>query len=435
MTRKKTTESNGLLSLLAIFLITFNIYADFGIRKSYGYLVILAIAVFLAISHIVITPFNRYCGWYWLFISPCAIYSLLPISYFSENTLALTIYMLISGFFILCARTSINEATKILHWIQAFSFLISVYIIFVKLFPSIYESAIAKIITPYSREAARSLMRQGYGVPIGDSITYADYMIAISLLCILTKGLFSPKEIKINFLFFAKIAIYVLAVFIENRKSEIFALTVVLLFVFMLSLNPHRVKENIKKVSGLLMIIIAGLVSIYFLYKSGSLGRYEGVINKILLRSSYTQDVTGGRFDLWGKAINLFKEKPVFGIGWEQFLNNNRYRHDVHNTYLQWLCETGLTGFLLIFIPYIKLFYMSFKTTRKVISDNNRDNNLLTASVVGTGMQLFFLIINIVDSAFYHLNFFCFFGLVAILSETSERAYYLQNTSARSDLF
>jgi O-antigen ligase len=64
----------------------------------------------------------------------------------------------------------------------------------------------------------------------------------------------------------------------------------------------------------------------------------------------------GGRFEVWGNALELFYKKPLFGYGIFSFvdLSNNVYgiAKYAHNTYLEVLVETGLVGFV-IFLFFI----------------------------------------------------------------------------------
>ena len=56
-------------------------------------------------------------------------------------------------------------------------------------------------------------------------------------------------------------------------------------------------------------------------------------------------------------AWNDFKSAPIWGIGWMNFSDYHIGQHyanyNVHNFYLQLLCEMGIVGFILFFIPMI----------------------------------------------------------------------------------
>lgn len=414
-------KSNGLLTLLTIFLMTFSIYADFGIRRSYGYLAILAAAVFLIVLNRYITPFSRFKICYWLFVLPCVLFSILPSSYRSDNTIAISIYMLVAGFFVMCAQVNRKEGRRVLWIIDIASVVLSLYIIAVRAVPSLYWNGVARFVTAYSREAARDLAAQGYGIPIGDSITFADYVIVMAMLSRLSRVFFS--KIKQGIGFYVLSAVNIVAMFFENRRSEIICLAAVVFFLFLLSLDPRRMQEVLKKLSVLVAAGALLVLVVYILYKNGGLGRYEGIIRKYIMKESSGQDVSGGRLDLWSTAWSLFLAKPLLGIGWERFMGYNTFHHDVHNTYLQWLCETGIVGFVLIFVPMLVLLGMSYRRAKKICKDQSADPTLAAMACVGFGTQLFFFVINIIDPAFYHLNYFCFFGIALILSECSHKLY------------
>ncbi|MCR5466228.1 MAG: O-antigen ligase family protein [Lachnospiraceae bacterium] len=421
MLTENVGKSNGLLTLLTIFLMTFSIYADFGIRRSYGYLAILAVAVFLIALNKYIRPFSRFKTCYWLFVLPCVLFSILPSSYRSDNTIAISIYMIVAGFFVTCAQVNQKEGRRVLWIIDIASIVLSLYIIAVKAIPSLYWNGVTRFISSYSQEAAKDLAAQGYGIPIGDSITFADYVIVMAMLSRLSRVIFLKIKPGIGFYIFS--AVNIVAMFFENRRSEILCLVVVVFFFFLLSLDPHRMKEVMKKL--FLLVVAAALIvfAFYILYKNGGLGRYEGIIQKYIMKEASGQDVSGGRLDLWDTAWHLFLERPLFGIGWERFMGYNTYHHDVHNTYLQWLCETGVVGFVLIFVPMFILLGMSYRCVKKICKDKNADVTLTAMACVGFGTQLFFFVINIIDPAFYHLNYFCFFGIALILSECSYKLY------------
>ena len=62
-------------------------------------------------------------------------------------------------------------------------------------------------------------------------------------------------------------------------------------------------------------------------------------------------DVTSGRSRLWEWAIELFHTHPWLGIGWGDYRitvpgQAGISEHDVHDIYLQLLCETGVTGLI-----------------------------------------------------------------------------------------
>ena len=113
--------------------------------------------------------------------------------------------------------------------------------------------------------------------------------------------------------------------------------------------------------------------------------------------------LTSGRFYLWKNAWQLFLKSPVFGIGWSSFSENVVTTvNNVHNCYLQFLCETGIVGFAAIVLPMFITLAGSIKWlklwVRKIKEKEFLSGN---AIVVSTGMQLFFLMLYLMDPVFY----------------------------------
>lgn len=80
-------------------------------------------------------------------------------------------------------------------------------------------------------------------------------------------------------------------------------------------------------------------------------------------------DITSGRTELWKSAWDIFKENPIFGIGFGGFAyhisGTFRSIHgqdvmDVHNCTLQLLCENGILGTVIILLPMIFLFSKAY---------------------------------------------------------------------------
>lgn len=111
-----------------------------------------------------------------------------------------------------------------------------------------------------------------------------------------------------------------------------------------------------------------------------------GVLAAILLSSSYSpqrkdsESSSEDRFDLRYKGVQLFKQYPLFGVGFQR-AGYNTGGQPLHNTYLQALAETGLFGapFLFFFI-----YRMCARLYRAMIfNKNNNYSNTNVATVMG----------------------------------------------------
>jgi len=79
------------------------------------------------------------------------------------------------------------------------------------------------------------------------------------------------------------------------------------------------------------------------------------------------------RFQMWTRAISLWNDRPLFGVGIGQFgrfsIDINGYREDdvgqiAHNTFLSFLVETGILGFLLCVAGILFLAFRVYRDQR-----------------------------------------------------------------------
>ena len=83
----------------------------------------------------------------------------------------------------------------------------------------------------------------------------------------------------------------------------------------------------------------------------------------------------GGRLLLWERALGMFKENPVFGVGYSgySFSSGGEYLangeelqsgQDVHSFYLRTLSETGVVGITLFLFLLLKAFFSGWRLWR-----------------------------------------------------------------------
>ncbi|MGP4062876.1 O-antigen ligase family protein [Halobacillus sp. H74] len=82
----------------------------------------------------------------------------------------------------------------------------------------------------------------------------------------------------------------------------------------------------------------------------------------------FSDDGGSGRFELWGRAWDLFSTNPLVGIGANNFADYNAFEYGenlvVHNTFLEVLVESGIIGLfaygLFVFTVLIQIFQAKF---------------------------------------------------------------------------
>jgi O-antigen ligase len=123
--------------------------------------------------------------------------------------------------------------------------------------------------------------------------------------------------------------------------------------------------------------------------------------------SSYSgQDASGGdRILCWKIALMMFKDHPLFGVGWGQYPDLIRsYGHNkklpAHNTPLSVLAETGIFG-LIFFLSIIYLTIKQLWMMQKKWKDD-KDKTILFILAQGTFVSLVCFCINTMFSVKDH---------------------------------
>lgn len=99
-------------------------------------------------------------------------------------------------------------------------------------------------------------------------------------------------------------------------------------------------RNNVSFLNKLLIIALITVVGVFLLrYVSGNLSEQWSRISSISIETD------NGRLELWQRAIDVWQEHPIFGIGYGGMYRD--YGKATHNTYLQLLSETGLVGSVL----------------------------------------------------------------------------------------
>lgn len=121
--------------------------------------------------------------------------------------------------------------------------------------------------------------------------------------------------------------------------------------------------------------------------------------------------VDAGRGGLRDAAYVLWNENKLFGIGWYQYYDYTVSRfgynrtHAVNLDYLQFLCETGIFGFVLIMTPILVMLrrtVLVWKKTLTAITEKKTQWIILFAVFV----QLFTIIYAFIEVPFYDLMYF-----------------------------
>lgn len=424
-----------LFCLAVLFMLTIFVFTDFGIRLIFGF----ALLVFLALFSIVVESqesslrVSNFGVAYVLLALFISLFVVMPGSRMAYDVFAMMISLDVSALFVIGAHPSRLEIAKALKLVVAFALLLSAYVVLVTMIPSVYYNIVCRYITAESARVGTTLLSQGYGVCIGGNVVLIDYIVLLAALIVINKYVITGRSVKDLILAFGVAFAFLIVMVLENRKSELLAAVIAVFCCFISRLNfttAIRKRRNRR-----LLILGMGFFVLAFaaLAGTGKLDRYIYFIENFsvagLFGSSSAIEITSGRIGLWRTAWELFVEKPITGIGWARFADHVTVHNDiinstlenVHNNYLQVLCETGIIGFILIIVPFLYLFYRTIKAGKRLKKYGSEAYLARIINSVAWGFQLFNLIVSFIDPSWYKISFWWFFAVVIIMAQASDR--------------
>lgn len=304
--------------------------------------------------------------------------------------------------FYLCSTAYAFSCIRNRHLIKASFKIISVYLgilvfctILFKFTPQLY---LQHILPLFNRQED---LRQGYLVGNMSGLTahYSTNAIYMALAVILaacsmivtkeTPGI--TRKLQMYFLFITASAALLMT---GKRGQLVFTVFAVITgYYFYMADKPKG--RNLKMLSILILSLLISYTG--YLFVPDIFSSVTRMISKM-----DSADVTTGRARLWTLAIEYFKNYPLAGIGFKQFLRITEL--DVHNIYLQFLCETGIAG-TLIYISALfytlKVSFVNLTLARKYHLYKDREDELFL--LFSFMYQIFFLSYGTTGNPFYDL--------------------------------
>lgn len=247
----------------------------------------------------------------------------------------------------------------------------------------------------------------------GGSSSLTDLIILIllqALTAIVLTNIYFKNHIIINILLLC--LIYIEFVLIGKLAYTLFtgATMIVMYYIKKAEFNKNRII--------LLLLFLTTVVVIFLYFSFIGFGR--------LTEWMFSDDVANGRTLLFTKAIEYFKEEPVFGLGWGGFRNTFNIQHDgiyyeVHNVYLQLLCEVGVVGTT----SYILYFIFNMRQGIRTLKAARAENNIRCMKQIyfSIYLQVFFLFYGLSGNFLYDLTFLLYSLAAAIPWAVSRRFY------------
>lgn len=274
-----------------------------------------------------------------------------------------------------------------------------------RIIPSIYYALVSIILPNRVLLEISNRLSLGYYTGFSREVSYSMFLIIIGL------GLYIYDFSKINNRRQRYVPIVFLfgALFISGKRATLIFFVVSLFLVqFLVSKNQFKILKYV----GCAVVGIFLLVSTYQIWsRIPSLQRIVEMISYI--NEGDIIGLTNGRTVIYEKAIELWNENKVWGIGWGNFKylmpSNSWYaNYDVHNCFLQILTETGAVGaafYYLFVLGCIVRITKLMGRAKKSSLDVRRIASFLVY------VQLFFLFYSITEPVLYHYTCYIIFFL------------------------
>lgn len=221
------------------------------------------------------------------------------------------------------------------------------------------------------------------------------------------------------------------------QKKGVTSLSLVSLFFVIMVLYATR-KQWIRIIGLIAVLSIVSLVLYIYIKRHGdSVFFYRFV--QFIERINNNQNIDSGRGGLWQYAVNEFNNHKLFGIGWRKFnsFTTSIYGydsgHEVNFDYLQWLCETGIVGFIMNSIPVLVMLGRTILICTKY-ARNEKDLRVKWSVLIAIYSQFFTVVYAFIEIPFYDIVVFAIYIISCIVINAAYQKYKHQKSVRGIDL-
>lgn len=323
------------------------------------------------------------------------------------------VYILAWSFFILNKKNN-SWHEPFFKLCLAFGMLHSISTWFFKFVPDFYTSNIIPILGAWSGTALREFQN---GWAPGISPSYSTNAVYLALgFCAAVSLLISEGKKK----HFIPVIICISALLLTGKRSQLLVSVFSFLLMYYLY-NSDRKATRVFKLCGIAIVSI-----LVFDIASQFVPELANFINRFY-QTAEMGDVSLGRTTRFLESIQVFLKHPLLGIGWNgssyYFAQTTENFINVHNIYIQLLCETGIIGFTVYVTFYVYNFVVAFKMIKKVKNVNlNRNQKAIICNAFM--VEVFFLLYGMTGNPLYDFQtLFPYVASCAII------LYYSKNTT------
>lgn len=203
--------------------------------------------------------------------------------------------------------------------------------------------------------------------------------LVISFSFIMLYSNYVEKKFMINL----STVLILIALFLTASRGGIISILLAVVIVLFLTFMLGRMREL------LIFIAIMSLFLIAFLWVNETSEVLRFAIDRVTSVGS-EGDGTSYRVFLWMSAFDMWTNNPLIGIGIGQFIAYSTEMYGVtfmnipHNTYLTFLTETGMVGFLaFLWFP----LYLFFRLVVFITTNGEKKYYVILIGLIAVGIQ------------------------------------------------
>lgn len=331
------------------------------------------------------------------------------------------IFIYVTGIlFLILAKVNINNFEPSFKLIKVVSVIYAASTLFQYLFTDLFNSIIFPFVPITTQQRTLELINLGYYPGLGlaqPSLSAGCMIIGMGMIL---------SNLKFENLFKRRLDVILLLLLIASnlmvgkRSIFIWGIIAIIFTYYVASSTKEKAIKIIKLFTIFIFAIAIFFITLHYFKAMPFLARVVETINDLVSGD----DVTSGRLVLYEAAWDIFKENPLFGIGWGQFIvvtSGQLLSRDliVHNVYLQLLAETGLVGFFAVITPIMYCYYKTFRAIRLLFNKEEGHNHYMWKIGITFSFyyQTFFILYCLTENPFYSMVYmFIYFLCLAILN-------------------
>ena len=424
--RQNLRFTDWLMLILAVFTGSFFIYRDLGIRMLVGFCFLCLVLLIHLMRRLALdrTPGVMFLRLPYLALSLVILLNFLrPDSLHDADSISYILSMVITCGFVTLAAPDAREAGRTLKVLGWAGFLMAAFVVFFVVFEELFWDSVFHLLTPVAQEYLLFFVPSGYAITLG-GCTFTCYILFFGMAACCGLLCCDSRWTKKSTVLALLCVFLMLALMLVGRRGELLG-ALVCCAVLILAMCTPKQRRLLVLFGIVLTAVLFGLMVLYLpqLKQISFLERYIVTIENLL----NGQDITSGRLTLYLIALAAFREHPLFGIGWDQYqtLIPAGYLtdpvvgiEDTHCIYLQFLCETGIIGALLIVAALVCSYWQVCVQFRRLKRRRGESGELSLAfglSVSSFMIQSFLLFVGIYDPNFQRIIFWCFYALSVLL--------------------